>query len=75
MKLLTTKILCLMVVPLSLAAADYKYIISVPEGERDPKSASASIGVDIDTRWQTSEFSDGIDLVTTPFKGFYIHFR
>ena len=60
---------------LSLAAADYQYIISVPEGDLDPKAKSCSSGADIDTLCQTVEFSDGIDLVTTPFKGFYIHFR
>ena len=60
---------------LSLAVADYQYIISVPEGDLDPKAKSCSSGADIDTLCQTVEFSDGIDLVTTPFKGFYIHFR
>ena len=62
---------------LSLVAADYQYqyIISVPEGDLDPKAKSCSSGADIDTLCQTVEFSDGIDLVTTPFKGFYIHFR
>jgi hypothetical protein len=60
---------------LSLAAADYQYIISVPEGDLDPRVKSYSSGADIDTLCQTVEFSDGIDLVTTPFKGFYIHFR
>ena len=60
---------------LSLVAADYQYIISVPEGDLDPKVKSCSSGADIDTLFQTVEFSDGIDLVTTPFKGFYIHFR
>jgi hypothetical protein len=60
---------------LSLVAADYQYIISVPEGDVDPKVKSCSSGADIDTLSQTVEFSDGIDLVTTPFKGFYIHFR
>lgn len=60
---------------LSLAAADYQYIISVPEGDLDPNTKSCSSGADVDTLCQTVEFSDGIDLVTTPFKGFYIHFR
>ena len=60
---------------LSLAAVDYQYIISVPEGDLDPNTKSCSSGADVDTLCQTVEFSDGIDLVTTPFKGFYIHFR
>ena len=50
-------------------------IISVPEGDRDPCSSAVSVGESVDARYSTVDVSEGRDLVTTPFKGFYIHFR
>ena len=58
-----------------LAAEDYRYIISIPEGDCDPKVSAQSSGGNMDTRNVTADFSEGVDLTTTPFKGFYIHFR
>ena len=50
-------------------------IISLPEGDRDPCNSMVSSGVSVEARHLTVDVSAGRNLVTTPFKGFYVHFR
>ena len=51
-------------------------IISVPEGDRDPFTSAVSDGASVDARYLTVDFSEGWDLITTPYiPGFMLIFK
>ena len=63
-------------VALAVQVPQESCIISVPEGDRDPCTSAVSDGASVDARYLTVDFSEGWDLITTPYiPGFMLIFK